>query len=488
MSALRIFGLDGLFLAVGLASLYGLGLVRSRGSALRLAGLALLSGWALVGVGTTLMLTAGAAGTAPQVALLAVVLGGAALALWKRVRPLAVSRGWRSSTPARALAAGGLLLLLASLEEILRSIWHAQPARWDAWAFWVPKAEALVYTGGLHTGPGTIESFANPDYPPLVPTLDATVFRFAGKVDAGLLPVQHWVLGVALFAALAGLLWHRVAPEVLFPGLAVMSMLPVYQHDVGSLLGDETLLTAFALAGVAAALWLLEREPRYLALYALFGSAMALAKNEGFTYVLAIGAVLVVIGLLERPRPALLLAALPPLAMLPWKLWSRAHHVPPSDYYRFSNVLHPDYLADRAGRLWHTLRELPQYYTAFDRWLLTLPVAAVLVALAARRRPALAVFVAATVVVGFVGNVVVYWISPAPLDWYISTSAERTATGPLVFLAALCPLLAFEALTGRRVEAAEPEPAAVAASAPRLETAAAAVAPLQPETVGGGPD
>lgn len=446
MKAFGVVGLDLMLTAVGLAVLYGLGLVRSRESAIRLSGLALLAGWAAIGISTSFLLMAGAAGTVTEVALLALVLGTGGLALGRFVSASQQRRLWRSSLAGGAVGAGGLLLLLASLAELFRNVRLAQPAKWDAWAFWVPKAEAIVYTGGFHTGPGTLESFANPDYPPLAPTLDATVFRFARSVDPGLLPLQHWIVGTAMFVALAGLLWQRVHPAMLFPTLAVLSMLPIYQHDVGSLLGDETLLTAFALAGVAAALWLIEGRTAYLGLYALFGSAMALAKNEGFTYVIAIAVLLGLVGLRRSPRAQLLLLAIPVAAMLPWKLWSDLNHVPPNGYYRFSNLLHPDYLLDRSGRLWHTLAELPQYYTSFDRWLLTLPVAALLIPFVARRRPGLALFVVGTVAVGFLGNVIVYWISPSPLDWYISTSGDRTSTGPLIFIAALLPLLAAEAL------------------------------------------
>lgn len=446
MKVIGVAGLDLMFTAVGFAVLYGLGLVRSRASGIRLVGLALLSGWAAVGVSTSFLLMAGATGTATEVTLLAGALAASGLVLGRFAPALRQPRAWRSSLSAAAIGAGGLLLLLASLAELFRNVRLAQPAKWDAWAFWVPKAEAIVYTGGFHTGPGTLESFANPDYPPLAPTLDATAFRFARSVDPGLLPLQHWVIAAALFVALAGLLWARVHPAILFPTLAVLSMLPIYQHDVGSLLGDETLLTAFAVAGVAAGLWLIESKPAHLGLYALFGSAMALAKNEGFTYVIAIAVLLGLVGLRRSPRAQLVLLAVPVAAMLPWKLWSDLNHVPPNDYYRFSSLLHPVYLADRSGRLWHTLAALPQYYGSFDRWLLTLPVAALLLPFVARRRPGLALFVVGTVAVGFLGNVIVYWISPSPLDWYISTSGDRTSTGPLIFVAALMPLLAAEAL------------------------------------------
>ena len=446
MKAAGVCGLDLMFAVVGYAFQYGTGLVRTRSSAFRLIGLALLAGWATVGVATSFLLMAGAAGTLAEVGILAALLTGGGLALSRFVPPVSPPRVWRASLAGLAVAAGGLLLLLTSLGELLRNVRLAQPAKWDAWAFWVPKAEAIVYTGGFHTGPGTFESFANPDYPPLAPTLDATTFRFARAVDPGLLPLQHWVIAAALFAAIAGLLWQRVHPAMLLPTLAVLSMLPIYQNDVGSLLGDETLLTAFAIAGIAAALWLLEYNVSYLAIYALFGSAMALAKNEGFTYVIAMAVLLGLVRMKRAPRLQLLLLALPVAAMLPWKLWSDLNRVPPNNYYRFSNLLHPDYLADRAGRLWHTLAALPSHYLSFDRWLLTLPIAALLIPLLARRRPGLALFVVGTVAVGFLGNVVVYWISPSPLDWYISTSGDRTATGPLIFVAALMPLLLAEAL------------------------------------------
>jgi hypothetical protein len=446
-----LIGLDVGLTAVGFALLYGLGLIRTAKDALRYCGLALMSGWALLGIATSLMLIAGAAATALEIALLAGGLVVASVIAGRYVRAQAGSRVWRSSWAASAVAVGGAALLATTLAEMLVRLRLTEPGKWDAWAFWVPKAEALVYSSGLHTGAGTIESFANPDYPPLVPTLDATVFRFAGRVDPGLLPTQDGLLAIAFFAALTGLLWRRVAPAVLLPGLVALSLLPVYQSDVGSLLGDEVLLMAFALSGVSAALWLLERDGRWLALYALFGSALALAKNEGFTYVIALGALILVLSLRHRPRWPLLLLAVPVLAMVPWKLWSDVNDVPPSDYYRFSSLLHPDYLADRANRLWTTLDQLPAYYTAFDRWLVTLPVAAVLLAVLVRSQPRLVAFVAATVTVGFLGNAVVYWISPAPLNWYISTSAQRTATGPLIFIAALLPLLAAEALRGADV-------------------------------------
>jgi hypothetical protein len=458
VTALRIVGLDALYLGVGLTLLAAFGLVASVRDAARLAGLAFLAGWAAVGIGTVYLLLAGAAGTVDQVVALAAAVAAAAVAaaragpVQRRVGGAAgptASRG-RPTPESLALAGAAALLIAIVFAELFRSLRHVQPAQWDAWAFWVPKAEAVVYGGGIHMGAGSLESFANPDYPPLTPVLDATTFRFAGRVDPGLLPLQHWFVALAMFAALAGLLWRHVHPAALLGCLAAFALLPSYQHEVGSLLGDETLIAAVALTAAAAGLWLVRRDPRYLALYALFGSALALAKNEGYSDVVVMSAILVAVSIRRRPRLPLLLVAVPVLAMQPWKRWSSAHHVPKSDYYDFANLLHPGYLSARFDRLTYTLHALPQYYLAVDRWLVLLPVAAVLVGLAARRRPALALFVVGTVVVAFAGNVVVYWISPSPVAWYVSTSGSRTADGPLVLVAALLPLLLAEAMAAAR--------------------------------------
>ena len=57
--ALGLVALNGGYLAVGATLLFGLGLVRTPGAAVRLAGLALVAGWALTGIATSLALVAG---------------------------------------------------------------------------------------------------------------------------------------------------------------------------------------------------------------------------------------------------------------------------------------------------------------------------------------------------------------------------------------------------------------------------------------------
>jgi hypothetical protein len=313
---LGLLALDALFLAAGLGLLAGLGLVRGPLDALRLAGLAFVAGWAALGIAASSALMAGAALTVAQgVVLAAAVAAAGLLAAW-RVPARSLSGATSSARgAANAVAVGAAAVLLVYLEALFRRARGAEPSAWDTWAFWLPKAKSIVYFDGLDTRPGGFTSFANPDYPPLKPALDALGFRFAGEVDAGALVLQDWALTAAFFGALAALLAPRVRPVILWPSLAVLALLPNFGALVGTLLADGPLAVLFALAGVCGALWLRDREPRLVALAALFVAAGALVKNEGLMLALVLVAVLAAVTRLRPWRELACLAAAPVAAV-----------------------------------------------------------------------------------------------------------------------------------------------------------------------------
>ena len=451
MTAVTLLALDLTFLLVGLAALYGLGLVRSMAAGLRLAGLALLVGWSLLGVAGSFALMLGSALGLGTLLGLAAALAAVGPAAARRVPAADGSVRWPATLPRVAAGgAGALVVVVVFVELFRRARLLAGAWEWDAWAFWIPKAEAIVYRGGIGTGPGSFSSFANPDYPPFVPATDAMVFRLAGTVDPGMLGAQRWVLGAAFVAALAGLLWHRVAPEILLPGLAVIAALPAFDDAVSSLLAEGELVVALGLAAAAGLLWLLERDPRHAALFAVFAAALVLTKNEGFFFALLLGLLLAALSFRSSTRIAALLVGAPLLAMLPWKLWLRLNDVPANPYYTASDLVRPARTIDQAARLRTTLADLPGYYLHFSRSLVVLPVVLALAALLWRRRRGAALVGISFLAIAFLGNATVYWISNVPLRWYIDTSAERTSTGPIVFAAVLLPILAAEALGSHR--------------------------------------
>jgi hypothetical protein len=444
---LGLAALNVLFLGVGTALLFGLGIVRAGRDAIRFAGLALLTGWAGVGIAASYALMLGAGLSLWEIGGLAIVLAAGGLAAGRRVpRVEWRSRGWGERGLERVVAGVGAFTLAAFLEVLFLRARLAEPSRWDTWAFWMPKAETIVYFDGIDTSPGGFTSFANPDYPPLKPAVDAVGLRFLGDIDPGALAVQNWVLVVAFFGALAVLLSVRVRPVILWPSLALVVLLPDFSGLVGSLLADEWIALLFPLAGVCGALWLLEPDLRRLALASLFLATAALVKNEGLMLTIALFIVLAVATRARRWRQLLPAAAFPFLAIVPWRLWMNANDVPETSAFRLGDVARPAYMLDRIDRLGTALRELPPFFLAFDRWLLTVPVVVLAAAALVRVRPALSLYALGTIVLGVLGFATVYWASTYDLDWYIDTTAERVLPSLAVLAGALFPLLVSEAL------------------------------------------
>jgi hypothetical protein len=442
-----LVALNAVYVAVGFAVLYGIGIARDRGAA-RFVGVALVTGWALLGVAGSLLVMAGLAATVPELLAAAVVLAVAGVALGRWFAVDAPPRGPGARGLEALVAVGGATLLVVFVGALFRRALLASPVAWDAWAFWIPRAESLVYFDGIDLAPGGYASFANPDYPPLVPVVYATTFRFAGTVDPTLLPLQQTILVTAFLGALAALLAPYVRPVLLWPSLALLAVLPNFGGLVASTLADESLSVSAGLAAVCGGLWLLYRAPALAALCGVFLAAAALTKNEGLVFGVVLG-VMLALGSRGHLRTAGALALAPVLAVLPWKLWLATHDVGWHGAYRLSDLARPSYLADRIDRLGTALVELPSYLVAPSRWLFVVPLTLLLAALLVRRRPGLAVYVLGTLSLAFLGNAAIYWISTFEIHWYISTSAERTVSSMVVFSAAVFPLLLEQALGDR---------------------------------------
>jgi hypothetical protein len=452
----ELFGLAALnavHLAVGASLLFGLGIRRPH-ELLRFAGLALVTGWVAVGLAASYALMLGSGLLVLHVLALAAVVAACGLLASRVVAPL-VRRPQRFATGrAERLAAGaGAFVLVAYLEVLFLRARLAEPSRWDTWAFWMPKAKSIVHFDGLDTGPGGFTSFANPDYPPLKPAVDAVALRFLWRDDAGALAVQNWVVAAAFFAALAALLADRVRPAILWPSLALVALLPDFGVLVGSLLADEAMMLLFALAGTCGGLWLVGREVRHAALAAFFLAASALVKNEGLMLAVVLFVLLCAVTRPRRWRHLVPLVALPIVALVPWRLWMGANGIPETSAFRLGDLSRPAFLLDRSDRLGTALQELPPMLVDPERWLLTVPALIVVAAATLGRRPALAIYAVGMLVLGVLGFAVVYWASTYPLRWYIDTTADRLLPSLAVCGAVLLPLLVSETLAASRYPA-----------------------------------
>lgn len=449
--------LDLLLLGAGEAVLCGLGLVRSRGQALRCLGLAFVVGWCALGTAIVYALILGAALEVWQPIVLAAALAAGALALGRVIGASADTLEGRERGAARVCAGVAAAVLVGYLALLgLHAALTTSPTGWDTWAFWLPRAKAIFSFHGLHPHlQGGFESFAHPEYPPLVPAIDATVFRFAGAASVLALPFQDWLLAAAFVAAAAAVLRRRVRAAVIWPALCLLVLAPQFGASIGAGYADPQLARLVALAAVCGGVWVLERDGRLLALAGIFLVGASLTKREGLGLALLLAVTLAVAARVEGGRGwarALVLVPVLIAAAAPWQIWLHVEHVVYAQDYSLRTLLHPRYLSDRLDRLSIALEHLPRIALSFDHWLLVLPLALLLAFLVIGTRSSLAVLVLGSLGVGYLGLACVYWIGTLPVSWYMRTSASRVVASLVVLAGALTPLVASELLRSERTQ------------------------------------
>src|SRR5439155_6555017 len=220
-----LFAAQGLYLTAGIGMIWALRTFRTWADALRFLGLAYLLGVAGVGVAATLVLVAGLGVGTPVVVVLSLACFGVGAAI-ARLRGHGLPRvgGFRrpALTPESLLAGALALLTAAILVAFYRAARHQGLVAWDAWAFWVPKAKAIYFFGGLDEQ--LFRTLPGPSYPLFVPAVQAIDFHFMGSADQTTLALQYWFLFVGFVLAVWGLLRPLVAPVLIWPVLALVSV------------------------------------------------------------------------------------------------------------------------------------------------------------------------------------------------------------------------------------------------------------------------
>ena len=326
-----LFALNGAFALLGLSLLWSLGALPRWADALRLAGVGYLAGVAAFGALWTQLLVIGVPfGGWGIVATLAVgtsavcVLG---LALGRSM-PRGFGDGRGSSTTTILTTAAGVALTGLLLEALFRAARLQSLQAYDAWAFWVPKAKAIFFFGGLDEQVFT--TLPGPTYPPLVPILDAAAFHAMGRVDTVTLHLQYWFLLVGAVAAIAGLLHRRTQPLLLWPTLLLLLVVPRFGAGLLTPQADVLVDVFFVVAALLLALWLLDGGTWRVALAGLLLAGGPLTKREGLLFAAAALAVaLLAATIWRRPgRRVLAGAGLAVVALaIPWRLWYRSNGI-----------------------------------------------------------------------------------------------------------------------------------------------------------------
>jgi hypothetical protein len=448
---LAVFAANLCLAAAGVGLTRPLGLWRSWRELPSVVAIAYVAGVAVVGVGATLLLIAGLALTAWQVLLLCALLALAGLLPVSLGRPF--DPPLPSSRAVRRLAAviGGLLAVY--LLALLMRSWYEPLFHWDAWAMWTMKARAIVLLDGLdlRVFAGDEYRSIHLDYPLLVPALEAIDFRFMGRIDTRVFDVQFWFLFVGFLGAAAQLLRDRVQTLVLWPALLLLATAPSLAIQLRWSIADFPLALFFGLAALAGWRYLESGRLPFAALLALFAGAAWATKREGAAFVAILYVVLIVFALVRRSSvlPLLAAGAASLVAIVPWALWVKAHHLEPGEL-PLGQSLSPSYLLDRTDRLAPALRGLVEQAFKPGWWIAVLPLLLVAAALALHSRNGrpIAVFVLCLLVLMFASLLWAYWGDRPEIHQHVAHTARRVVTTALVLCGLFLPLLA--AQLGRR--------------------------------------
>jgi hypothetical protein len=378
MSPGAIAGLLGLnlwLLTVGTALVFGFRGWSGWGELSRWLGVGYMAGIAAEGILWTLQLIVGI-----PFSLLTIFLGGALLAAG------GVALGRRRSPGPPPLAkistlgtAIGAAAVIVYLEAQFRAARLSGLYDFDAWAFWVPKAKAIYYFGGLDGQ--FFHDLGGQSYPPLVPALEAAAFRFMGKPDEVTLHVQFALVLVGFAAAVAGLLSRRVQPLLLWPSLLLILVTPQVVGSARRPEGDLLLDALFALGVILLGIWIRDPEQGLLPLATLLMAAAVLTKREGIVLVAcAIGAALTLTWRERRSARLVALAGiLSAAAFVPWRIFLAVRDLPGGG----PEAGGPG-LISNSERAWPSLRLALSTLFDFHLWLIAVPVFVLAVVLGAK--------------------------------------------------------------------------------------------------------
>ena len=444
--ALALLAANLLFLAAGAGIARALGVWQTPRGLLRCIALAYLVGVGATGVTLQLLLVLGLRFGWPMVVGTPLALAATGLIRRRGADPPAAR--WRPSqqtAPQMVIAA-----VMTGLMAV--DLWFQPLGRWDAWAQWTAKARVIFLFHGL--APSILSTSPyyamNPDYPTLLPAVEASDFTFMGSIDTRVIHLQFWLIFAATVIALVQLLTPR-AKVAGWTTAALVAVTPSVQVLTASALADIPVAIFFAFAGLFAHRWLVDKDGVALRLFALFAAAALATKFEGRIYIGALAVVLVIqVARLARNRLAatLVACAVALIGIVPWSLWISRHHIRGIFLTSLRDRISPS-LFSHLGRIPVSLGALARYALTPMEWLLpTAGIAlAIVIALRAGDRRITVELVGGTLVLILAGLVFVYWATPLDPTWHLRQSGTRVISGPILFAVFLLPALLGEPIT-----------------------------------------
>ena len=359
-----------------------------------------------------------------------------------------------ATRPSWPSLATGLLAFVLALALVLHAAYaySVRPLReYDGWVIWATKARALYAHDGVRDTVFASGAYAHPDYPILLPTLEAIGFRAMGEFDGTLLHLQ--LAGLALAFVAAAWTISRAAASPLVAGLGILAAVsaPTVLTQLGWNYADVPLAMFSGLGVAALAAWLRVDATWLLTVAVVFLAAGASTKSEGVMFSLAAlsaAALVLVASRRTRIRHIVVASAALVAAILPWRLYVLAHDLRPQDY-ALSDLASPSFLADASGRLQPAATELLRQMTSTSNWGFMLPlVGLAFLAALLRGRYDVAGFGALWLALSFGGLMLIYWINELPLGENLFNTSYRTTVTLMLGGALLVPPLVGELVSG----------------------------------------
>jgi len=288
---------------------------------------------AAMSLGSTLAVLGLSIPVVPEMLLLLVTVAGIALrAAWRGGR-LAFPR-FRAIDPASAARqlAAGAILAAAGVVWVRACSLHPNQI-WDSVVMWGAKSRAFYYGHGIR---GPIFSSGeyrelHQDYPVGVPVLESIAAGFGEPVARGAIGLLA-LLPPAAAGAFYGALRQRTRAWAAAAVTGTFLGMPLLLANSASGLADAVVASFLLVAATAAWRWLEDADPGWLTWMAAAGSGLVLTKAEGAPLLGVLVVATAAAAVLRRRRPWPLAVALlvPAASLIPWEIWVRLHHIPPS--------------------------------------------------------------------------------------------------------------------------------------------------------------
>jgi hypothetical protein len=446
-------GLAGFTLLQGVLALIGVGTLRAvglLGAGVRPAviglGPAWLVGTALVGLGLVLLLVLGVPFTLTTVALVSVTGTAVAFAIaWHRgmttervldAAPVRPSRVWL----VRIAVATAAAYVGFGAYAVARAPVQADDAR-----IWSLKGLALTYYDSLRP-----EIFLNSAtavshhvYPLLQPVLEAALGRAMGQPELRLFHTELWLILIASIWTGAYLIWwRRQRPMREQAGvllLALVALTPAMVSNIWTGHADATGAVLLAAGAVALGLWIDGAADGHLWLAAILLGAAANAKDEDMigavVVLLAAGVVLGGRSHRARLRLWLLGVGVCALLILPWRIWTAAHHLRDNVTPPLPGALTPRFLLARAPELRRVGVAMVSHAVGEWGWAGAIFVTLCAVGLATRTSRRLTAFYLISFAAIAVAMLWLYGTTPISLSLLIPRSMSRTVNVFMVLAA-----------------------------------------------------